>query len=60
MIWFCMAMLSGGAGLWLSGQYQFPQWLLWALLTMGTAAWGFAKWMEWREAKKERNHDRAL
>lgn len=60
MRWFCMAMLSGGAGLWLSGQYQFPQWLLRALLTMGTAAWGFAKWMEWREAKKERNHDHAL
>lgn len=60
MRWFCMSMLSGGAGLWLSGQYQLPQWLLWALLTMGTAAWGFAKWMEWREAKKGRNHDHAF
>lgn len=59
MRWFCMVMLSGGAGLWLSGQYQFPQWLLWALLTMGTAAWGFAKWVEWRDSKKGRNHDGA-
>ncbi len=52
-----MVMLSGGAGLCLSSQYQFPQWLLWALLTLGTATWGFAKWMEWKVSKKGLNHD---
>jgi hypothetical protein len=58
MRWFCMVMLSGGAGLWLSSQYQFPQWLLWPLLMLGTATWGFAKWMEWADSKKGR-HDGA-
>lgn len=57
MRWFFMVMLSGGAGLWLSSQYQFPQWLLWALLTLGTATWGFAKWTEWKDSKKGFNHD---
>lgn len=46
MRWLFVVMLSGGAGLWLSSQYQFPQWLLWALLTLGTATWCFAKWTE--------------
>ena len=59
MRWVCVAMLGGGIGLWLSAEYQIPQWLLWSLLALGTTMWGLAKWMEWREAETERNHDRA-
>ncbi|AWE90062.1 hypothetical protein CSC28_0278 [Pseudomonas paraeruginosa] len=53
-----MVMLCGGAGIWLSGQYQVPQWLLWLLLALGTTVWGLAKWMEQQEAEAERDPDR--
>ena len=57
MRWFFVVMLCGGAGLWLSAQYQVPQWLLWLLLALGTTMWGLAKWMERQEAKTECSHD---
>lgn len=57
MRWFFVVMLRGGAGLWLSAQYQVPQWLLWLLLALGTTMWGLAKWMERQEAKTECSHD---
>ncbi|BAT62869.1 hypothetical protein IOMTU133_0346 [Pseudomonas aeruginosa] len=53
-----MVMLCGGAGLWLSAQYQVPQWLLWLLLALGTTVWGLAKWMEQQEAETEHDQDR--
>lgn len=59
MRWVCVAMLCGAIGLWLSAQYQIPQWLLWSLLALGTTMWALAKWMEWRETGTERKHDRA-
>lgn len=53
----CVGLICGGAGVWLGGKYQVPQWMLWSLLVLGTLTWGLARWMEWREAGKERNHD---
>ena len=58
MRWFFVVMLCGGAGLFLSAQYQIPQLLLWPLLALGTTMWGLAKWMERQEAETKRNHDR--
>ena len=58
MRWFFVVMLCGGAGLWLSAQYQVPQWLLWLLLALGTTVWGLAKWMEQQEAETEHDQDR--
>lgn len=58
MRWFFVVMLCGGAGLFLSPQYQIPQLLLWPLLALGTTMWGLAKWMERQEAETKRNHDR--
>ena len=58
MRWFFVVMLCGGAGIWLSGQYQVPQWLLWLLLALGTTVWGLATWMEQQEAEAERDPDR--
>ena len=59
MRWFCVAIFCGGIGLWLSTEYQVPQWLLWLLLVLGATIWGLAKWMEQQEVKTERSHDRA-
>ncbi len=57
MRWFCVAIFCGGIGLWLSTEYQIPQWLLWSLLLLGSTMWGLAKWMERQEAKTESSHD---
>ncbi len=57
MRWFCVAIFCGGIGLWLSTEYQIPQWLLWSLLSLGSTMWGLAKWMERQEAKTECSHD---
>lgn len=59
MRWVYVAMFCGGTGLWLSTQYQVPQWLLWSLLATGTTMWGLAKRMEWCESQEERNHARS-
>lgn len=59
MRWVCVAMFCGGTGLWLSTEYQAPQWLLWSLLATGTVMWGLSKRMEWCESKEERNHARS-
>ena len=59
MRWFFVTMLCGGVGLWVGAQYQIPQWIMWLLLSLGTALWVFAKWHESQEAEQERNHDRA-
>lgn len=56
---FCVVMLCGALGFWLSDEYQVPQWLMWSMLVLGTALWVIAKLMEVREARSEGNNDRS-
>jgi len=55
MRWIWIVMLCSFFGCWMSGQYDFPEWLLWSLLLLGTSLWAFAKLAEHREENRERS-----
>lgn len=53
LIWIVIS--CGFFGYWMSGQYEFPAWLLWPLLLLGTSLWAVAKIAEHREESRKQS-----
>lgn len=51
MKYICIAIASSCIGNLIGSQYQMPQWIMWALLVLGTIMWCLSKWMDRSEEK---------
>ena len=51
MKYVCIAIASSCIGNLIGSQYQMPQWIMWALLVLGTTMWCIAKWIDRSKGK---------